>query len=49
MKKQNKNRGKLGGVIPKIARAFGDSTVDAACAWWFYQPKIPKSMQKKKK
>ncbi len=36
-------------VVVKIAEKVGRKSVDAACVWWVYQPKVPDSMLKKGK
>ena len=43
-----KNTSKVWGIIPAVAKKMGERSVDAACAWWFNQPKVPESMKKQK-
>lgn len=36
-------------AMPKVAKLFGDSTLESACSLWYYQPKVPAAMRKEKK
>ena len=47
MKQENKQNNLLR-IIPTVAKKIGERSVDAACLWWFNQPKVPESMKKQK-
>ena len=46
--KNEKNTSKAMNLIPALAKKVGERSADAACHWWFNQPKVPESMKKQK-
>ena len=44
--KNEKKTFKAMNLIPALAKKVGERSADAACTWWFNQPKVPESMKK---
>ncbi|MEI6579833.1 MAG: cyclic lactone autoinducer peptide [Eubacteriales bacterium] len=40
---------KWGSLVASLALFVGVSSAQAACCWWFHQPKVPQGMEKFKK
>ena len=49
MKKINKIVLKFGSSVATLALAIGVSSISSACYFWFYQPKMPKAIEKFRK
>ena len=41
--------GKAGWIVASLALMIGASTMNAACMFWFHQPKVPQGMEKFKR
>ncbi len=37
---------KIAYILPALAMIVGISTMQSACVWHYYQPEVPKSMNK---
>lgn len=48
MKKKTVSKKTNLGLIPKMARKFGENSNGIACIWWYHQPKLPKALKVKK-